>query len=195
MAEEETKPTSTAPTKAPETKPGAETKVTAAGPVGGVRKQNVRRRRNVRRSPRARSEYDQKIVDIRRVTRVVAGGRRFSFSVVVVLGNRKGQVGVGVGKASDTALAIEKAVRNAKKNLTTLKLGKEMSLPHEAEAKYCASRVLMFPAPGKGTVAGSSIRNVLELAGVKDVGAKVLSRSKNKLNNARAALKALSEFT
>lgn len=149
----------------------------------------------MRRSPREerpRSEFDQKIVAIRRVTRVVSGGRRFSFSVALVIGNRKGSVGVGLGKASDTALAIEKAQRSARKRLVKVPLTKEMSLPHETAAKYAASVVVITPAPGRGLVAGSAVRTVLELAGVKDVTGKILSRSRNKINNAGAALRALS---
>ena len=153
-----------------------------------------RRRRSVRRERAPRSEFDQKIISIRRVTRVVAGGRRFSFSVAMVIGNKKGSVGVGIGKASDTALAIEKAVRSAKKNLIKVPLSGEMRIPHNINAKYCASEVIIMPAPGKGLVAGSSVRTVLELAGIKNVSAKILSRSKNRLNNAQAAIKALSKL-
>ncbi|MEX0917210.1 MAG: 30S ribosomal protein S5 [Candidatus Paceibacterota bacterium] len=144
-----------------------------------------------RREPRERSEFDQKIISIRRVTRVVAGGRRFSFSVAIVIGDRKGQVGVGIGKAGDTALAIDKAVRDAKKNLAKLKLTKEKSVPHEVSAKYSASSINLYPAPGKGLIAGSSVRTVLELGGVRDVSGRVMSRSKNHLNNARATIEAL----
>lgn len=153
-----------------------------------------KRRRSFRRNERTRSEFDQKIVSIRRVTRVVAGGRRFSFSVALISGNRKGSVGVGVGKASDTALAIEKAMRNAKKNMIKVPLTKDTSIMHDVSAKYNASRVSILPARGRGLVAGSSVRNVLELAGVKNVTAKMLSRSKNKLNNARVAIKALAQL-
>lgn len=140
---------------------------------------------------RAKPEFEQKVIDIRRVTRVVSGGRRFSFSVALVAGNRKGSVGVGIGKSSDTSSAIEKATRNAKKNMIKLKLNKHMSIPHEVEAKFASTRVLIKPSPGKGLVAGSSVRNVLDLGGVKDVSSKLFSRSKNKLNNARAAIEAL----
>lgn len=141
---------------------------------------------------RERSEYDQKIIAIRRVARVMAGGRRFNFSVAVVIGNRKGQVGVGIGKGGDTASAIDKAVRNARKNLITVPLSKEMRIPHEVSAKFSAARVMIKPVRGRGLVAGSSARVVLELAGVKDAVAKIFSGSKNMLNNARAAVKALS---
>jgi small subunit ribosomal protein S5 len=141
-----------------------------------------------------RPEFDQKIVSIRRVTRVMAGGRRFSFSVSMVIGDKKGRVGVGVGKAGDTQLAIEKAVRNAKKNMITVTMDKESRIPHDVHAKEASSEVMIMPAPGRGLVAGSSVRTVLELAGVKDVTAKIFSRSKNKLNNARAAVEALKQL-
>ncbi|KKS28516.1 MAG: 30S ribosomal protein S5 [Parcubacteria group bacterium GW2011_GWA2_43_11] len=152
-----------------------------------------RRARRVRR-PRVRSEFDNKILGIRRVTRVVAGGRRFSFSVTMVIGNGAGQVGVGIGKASDTALAIEKATRDAKKHLITVPLTDDLSIPHEVRAKYDAAQVLLIPTPGKGFKAGSAVRTVLELAGVKHVTAKILSRSKNHLNNARATVVALKKL-
>jgi len=104
---------------------------------------------------RVKPEFDQKVIDIRRVTRVVSGGRRFSFSVALVAGNRNGSVGVGVGKSSDTASAIEKASRNAKKNMIKVKLGKNMSIPHEVFTKFASTKVLIKPSPGKGLVAGS----------------------------------------
>lgn len=140
-----------------------------------------------------RPEFFQKIIGIRRVTRVMAGGRRFSFSVAMVLGDKNGRVGVGLGKASDTALAIEKAARAAKKEMITLSLSESKSLPFDVAAKYCASQVELRPSPGRGLVAGSSVRTVLELGGVTDVTAKLLSRSKNAINNARAAIKALNK--
>src|SRR3989338_7343498 len=138
-----------------------------------------------------RSEFAQKLIGIRRVARVMAGGRRFNFSAALVLGDKKGRVGVGLGKAADTALAIEKATRSAKRNMLTLNLTKGRSIPHNIESKYCASVVQIRPSPGRGLVAGSSVRTVLELCGVTDVTAKLLSRSKNSINNARAAVEAL----
>jgi len=152
------------------------------------------RRSRRERTPRQRSEFDNKILGIRRVTRVVAGGRRFSFSVTIVLGNGKGQVGVGLGKASDTALAIEKATNDAKKHLIKLPLTHDASIPHEIQAKYDASEVLLIPTPGKGLKAGSAVRTVLELAGVKHISGKILTRSKNPLNNARATVAALKKL-
>ncbi|MDO8604351.1 MAG: 30S ribosomal protein S5 [bacterium] len=143
---------------------------------------------------RAKPEFDNKLIQIRRVTRVVAGGRRFAFSVALVAGNRKGSVGVGIGKAADTAQAIEKATKNAKKNMIKVILTSGMMIPHEVMAKESSSTVMIMPAKGRGMVAGSSTRNVLELAGIKNVRAKILSGSKNKLNNARATIKALKQL-
>lgn len=151
-------------------------------------------RRSSRRDTRTKPEFDQKIVSLRRVTRVMAGGRRFSFSVCLVAGNRKGSVGVGQGKASDTPLAIEKAFRDAKKHMITVNTTKEMSIPHEVEAKYASSRVKIMPARGRGILAGSSVRTVLELAGLREIGAKLFSRSKNSANNAYVAIKALKQL-
>ncbi len=142
-----------------------------------------------------RSEFDQKIIKIRRVTRVMSGGRRFSFSVAIVLGNKNGKVGVGIAKANDTALAIDKAVKKAKKNMVELKLTKNNSIPYDVSNKYCASVVQILPTKeGSGLSAGSSVKTVLELAGITDVTAKVNSRSKNQLNMAMSTLEALKEF-
>jgi small subunit ribosomal protein S5 len=124
----------------------------------------------------------------------MAGGRRFSFSVSMVVGDKKGKVGVGIGKAGDTQLAIEKAVRDGKKNMIVVPMNKDSHIPHDVHTKYASSEVMIMPAPGRGLVAGSSVRTVLELAGVKDVTAKIFSRSKNKLNNARAAVEALKQL-
>ncbi len=152
-------------------------------------------RRPARRESRVKPEFDQKIINIRRVARVVTGGRRFSFSVAIVAGNRKGMVGVGLGKAGDTSLAIEKAFSSARKNMVVINLTKTQSIPHEVSAKFSSSRITIMPARDRGIIAGSSARIVLELAGVKDVGAKVRSGSKNKLNIARATITALSQLS
>lgn len=151
-------------------------------------------RRGQRGDDRARSEFAQKMIGLRRVARVMAGGRRFNFSATLVLGDKKGRVGVGNGKAADTQLAIEKATRAAKKNMILLNLTKTRSIPHNVEAKYCASSVEIRPSPGRGLVAGSSVRTVLELAGITDVTAKLHSRSKNPINNARVAIEALKQL-
>lgn len=160
------------------------------GARGGDRQKNDRRG-GPRREPRAKPEFDQKIIDIRRVTRVSSGGRRFSFAVSLVAGDRKGRVGVGTGKGGDTALAVEKAFRSAKRHMILVPLTKNGSIAHEVKAKFASSQVEMMPAFGKGMVAGSSVRDVIELAGIKDINAKLRSGSKNKLNNARAAIAAL----
>jgi len=143
------------------------------------------------RAPRAKPEFDNKILAIRRVARVVAGGRRFNFSVALVAGNKKGQVGVGLGKAGDTALAIDKALRDAKKHMIVINTTKGMSIPHETTAKYSSARITLSPSHDRGLVAGSAVRTVLELAGVSNVVAKIVSPSKNKLNIARATIQAL----
>ena len=157
----------------------------------GGRRNPRRARRGGRREERTRSEFDQKLISIRRVARVMSGGRRFNFSVAVVIGNKKGKVGVGIGKAADTQLAIEKAVRNARRNLIEIPLNKYQRIPHDVSVKLASTEVMIMPARGRGLVAGSSVRTVLELGGVKDVTAKLLSRTKNKLNNARATIAAL----
>ena len=140
---------------------------------------------------RPKPEFDQKMVSIRRVTRVVAGGRRMTFAVAIAIGDKKGSVGLGTGKGGDTAIAITKALRQAKKNMFKIKTTKEMSITHEVSAKFSSSRLTIMPNRGKGLVSGSTVRDMLILAGIKNVTAKLHSGSKNKLNNARVAYKAL----
>jgi len=144
---------------------------------------------------RIKPEFDSKIIDIRRVTRVAAGGRRYTFSVAVVAGDHKGRVGVGLGKGSDTALSVEKATREAKKNLIKVTLSPQMTIPHAVEGKFASAMIKVFPARGRGVVAGSSARAVIELAGIRDVCAKFISGSKNKLNNAKATIEALKKLS
>ncbi|MCX6751440.1 MAG: 30S ribosomal protein S5 [Candidatus Nomurabacteria bacterium] len=156
------------------------------------------KKKNNRRSSsfsRPKPEFDQKILSIRRVTRVVAGGRRFSFSVALVAGDKKGSIGLGLGKAGDTSLAINKALRNAKKNMVKLKLTKTMSIPHEVSAKFSSCRVVLMPNKGRGLVAGTVVRDIAKLAGMKDITGKILSGSKNKLNNSKAVMEALSQIS
>ncbi len=141
---------------------------------------------------RPKPEFDQKIISIRRVTRVVAGGRRFSFSVALIAGDKKGSVGLGLGKAGDTSLAINKALRNAKKNMVKLNLTKTSSIPHELRAKFSSAKVMLMPNKGRGLVAGSVVRDIVKLAGMKDITGKIISSTKNKLNNAKAVMLALS---
>jgi len=142
---------------------------------------------------RPKPEFDQKMVSIRRVTRVVAGGRRMTFAVAIAIGDKKGSVGLGTGKGGDTAIAIAKALRQAKKSMFKIKT-KDMSILHEVSSKFSASKLVIRPNRGKGLVAGSTVRDMLVLAGIKNVTAKLHSGSKNKLNNARVAYKALYEL-
>ena len=175
-----------------------ETPVAAAGVArGAIRGRSGGRPggRTMRpRAPRERGEFDQVTIDARRVARVMAGGRRFSFSLVVVIGDRKGRVGVGIGKGVDTALAIDKAVRDAKRNLFTVPRTESGSIPHEVMTKYASSTVEIIPSTGRGLVAGSAVRTVLDMAGVTDVVTKIHSRSKNKLTIARATVEALKKL-
>lgn len=136
-------------------------------------------------------DVDQKIIDIRRVTRVVAGGRRMSFAVSMIIGDKNGVIGIGTGKAGDTALAISKALKEAKKNAIKVKKTDTGSIAKDVRAKYTSSEVMLFPNKGKGLVAGAAVRDILVIAGIRDVTSKVLSGSKNKLNTARAVMKAL----
>lgn len=174
-----------------ETQNNTETKVAENKPSTRKPREFKKNRRSPsRRRERPSHEFEQKMIDIRRVTRVSSGGRRFSFSVVMLLGDKKGKVGVGIGKANDTALAIEKATKNAKKSMVKINTTPEMSIPHDVDAKYCSAQVLIMPAPGRGIIAGSALRDIIELGGLKDINAKIISGSKNKLNIAKATLKA-----
>jgi small subunit ribosomal protein S5 len=147
------------------------------------------------RPPREKPEFDSKTISIRRVTRVVSGGRRFTLSVAIVAGDRNGRIGLGTGKALDTQVAIEKALKAAKRNMVTIKLSKVKSLTHDISAKFKSSEVMIMPNKGRGLIAGSSARTILSLAGLTNVTAKFHSGSKNKLNNARATMKALEQVS
>ena len=191
--------TEVTPTPVAETVPAAAEATPAATPApentrGAVRGRGGRpgaRGGRRERAPRERSEFEQTTLDVRRVARVMAGGRRFSFSVTVVIGDKKGRVGVGLGKGADTALAIDKAVRDAKKHMITVPLTSDNSIAHDVTVKYASSIVSIFPSPGRGLVAGSAMRVVMEYAGVTNVVAKILTRTKNKLTIARATVAAL----
>lgn len=143
--------------------------------------------------PQSRSDVDKRVISVRRVSRVVAGGRRFSLSVAVVVGDGRGKVGVGVGKGADMSIAIDKATHQARRRMVHVAATSDGGVPHPTQAKYCASVVLV--RPGRGFVAGGAVRSVVELAGLRNVNAKILSRSKNHINNARAALRALASYS
>ena len=165
-------------------------------PVGKPGDKNARGGRPGRgpRPPREKPEFDVKTVSVRRVTRVVSGGRRFSLSIAVIIGDRNGRVGLGTAKAMDTQVAIEKASKDARKHMLTIKLDKNKKIMMPSEAKYNASEIKIMPNDGKGLIAGSSARTVLTLAGIQNVTAKYSSGSKNKLNNARVVMKALEKL-
>lgn len=137
------------------------------------------------------TRWEEKVVQVKRVTKVVKGGKKLSFRAVLVIGNEKGQIGVGVGKASDVIGAVKKGVTDAKKHIIYIPLTKYLSIPHPIIGKSGAAKIILRPsATGSGVIAGGSTRTVLELAGIKNILAKQLG-SNNTLNNARAALNAL----
>ncbi len=142
---------------------------------------------------REKPEFEQRLLDLARVTRVVKGGRRFSFRASVVIGDRKGKVGFGVAKGSDVSIAIGKAFAAAKKNMILVKRT-NTTIAFDIEKKFGAAKIIMRPAKeGRGIVAGGAMRSVFELAGVKDIVAKSLGSS-NKINVARATMAALEEL-
>lgn len=151
-------------------------------------------RKKGNRTREKESEWQERVVQIRRVTKVVKGGKKLSFRAIVVVGNERGQVGVGVGKASDVIGAVKKGVADAKKHVVEVPLSKSYSIPHPTTGIATGAKVLMRPAaPGTGVIAGGAVRTVLELAGVRNVLAKQLG-SNNPLNNARASVEALASL-
>ena len=159
---------------------------------------NRRPRRPGNGENRERSEFDQKTVEISRVTRVVAGGKRMRFRALVVIGDHKGKIGMGLRKGADVSESVNKAVAEAKKNLIQIPLSGE-TIPNEIKVKYKSSKLMLKPArPGSGVIAGGAVRSVMELAGVKNVVSKMLG-SNNKVNNVKAVflafkrMKSLSE--
>jgi len=188
MTEENTTP----PAEKTEEKTIVTPEKTSGGPKSDEKPRRERRPRKGGRDrkPREAKEFEEAILQIDRVTRVVKGGRRLRFRLTVVIGDKKGRVGFGIGKSSEVMMAIQKAVSRAKQNLITVPIVKG-TIPHEANEAFKASRVLLFPAPeGKGIIAGGAVRKILELAGVKDVLSKSHG-SRNKLNIACATFNAL----
>jgi small subunit ribosomal protein S5 len=152
-----------------------------------------RERRNRENQPQEEKLFDERVIHVDRVARVVKGGRRFRFRALVVVGDRKHRVGVGTAKGADVTAAVAKAVEVAKKNMINVVLYKG-TLPHEAQAKVGGANILIMPAsPGTGLIAGGTIRTVLEVAGVQDVLSKSLGSS-NKVNMAYATIEALSSM-
>ncbi|MFB2768703.1 30S ribosomal protein S5 [Pelatocladus sp. BLCC-F211] len=148
-------------------------------------------RRKTNRVKKEETNWQERVIQIRRVSKVVKGGKKLSFRAIVVVGNERGQVGVGVGKASDVIGAVKKGVADGKKHLIDIPITKSNSIPHPVDGAGGGAKVMMRPAaPGTGVIAGGAVRTVLELAGVRNVLAKQLG-SNNPLNNARAAINAL----
>lgn len=138
--------------------------------------------------------WQEKVVQVKRVTKVVKGGKKLSFRAVIVVGNEKGQIGVGIGKASDVIGAVKKGIHDAKKNTISIPLTKSYSIPHPIYGISGAAKIILRPsATGSGVIAGGSTRIVLELAGIKNILAKQLG-SNNTLNNAKAVLNALNNL-
>lgn len=159
-----------------------------------IKKEEKSKKGNFRGKKREKSEFDQKVIDIARVTRVVKGGKRFSFRTTVVIGDKKGRVGVGIAKGPDMKVSTEKAFAQAKKGLVKIDF-KGNTIAYQVEQKIGSARVLLKPAvKGRGIVAGGAVRAVISLVGISDITAKMLG-SKNKLTNARATIKALERFS
>ncbi len=151
---------------------------------------NKRERSN--REP-VKRDFEQKVVEIKRVTRVVAGGKRMRFRALVVIGDKKGKVGMGLRKGVDVAESVNKAVNAAKKNMIMVPLTNG-TIPHQIKLKYKSSRIILLPArPGTGIIAGGALRSVLDLAGVKNILSKMLGSS-NKVNNVKAVFEAFKKM-
>ncbi len=139
--------------------------------------------------------FDSKLLDLARVTRVTAGGRRLRFRAVMVVGDKKGKVGVGVAKGLDVARAVEKATRLAKKDVIMVSSAEGDTIPHEVSHKFGAAYVLLKPQKkGRGLVAGGTVRVICSLAGIKNISSKIIGKTRNKLNNARATIEALKKL-
>ena len=144
--------------------------------------------------PREKPEFESRVLDLTRVSRMTAGGRRFRFRTLVIIGDEKGKVGFGIAKGSDVAQSIEKATNSAKKNLITVPIVEE-TIPHQIEAKFGAAKVLLKPQrKGRGLVAGGTVRVICSLAGIKNISSKIITRTGNKLNNTRATFEALKKL-
>jgi small subunit ribosomal protein S5 len=145
---------------------------------------------NNQNAPQEDKQFDERVVNIDRVARVVRGGRRFRFRALVVVGDHKGKIGIGISKGSDVTSAVSKAVDVAKKNFVTIKITKG-TVPHEAQAKVGGANILIKPAaPGTGLIAGGVVRTVLEVAGISNALSKSLGSS-NKINTAYATIEVL----
>jgi len=140
------------------------------------------------------SEIDSRLLDLGRIERMTGGGKRLRFRAVVIVGDRKGKVGIGVAKATDVSQAVEKATKLGKKNIIKVLIVDE-TIPHRSKARFGAAEVILLPQKkGKGLIAGGATKLICELAGIKNISAKMISRTGNKLNNAQATIKALQKL-
>ncbi len=179
-------------------------KQVAAGAAATVAKDIYGDRNNDRKRPgrgprrgdrreEKRDEFEQRILEIARVTRVMAGGKRMNFRACVAIGDKKGNVGVGLGKGADVTMAVNKAVNKAKKKMVNVPMVKE-TIPHEVHHKLGAAKIMLKPAKqGRGVISGGVTRVIMELAGIKNVTSKTLGTN-NKINNARCTIEALSRL-
>lgn len=151
-------------------------------------------KKKITKNKETENNWEERVVQVKRVTKVVKGGKKLSFRAIIIVGNEKGQVGVGIGKATDVIGAVKKGVTDAKKNIISIPITKEQSIPHRINGISGAAQVIMRPsAPGSGVIAGGAVRTVLELAGIQNILTKQLG-SNNMLNNARATIKGLSNL-
>ncbi|PIR41297.1 MAG: 30S ribosomal protein S5 [Candidatus Yanofskybacteria bacterium CG10_big_fil_rev_8_21_14_0_10_46_23] len=178
-----------APTR-PSNNPGANRR----GGFGGGRSGGGRGRSGGPRRERPRPDYEHKVLDIARVTRVTKGGKRFSFRATVIVGDEKGQVGLGTAQGTDLAVAVQKATLQGRKNYVRIAMQGD-TIPHEIFYKFKSAQVLLKPAePGHGIKAGGPVRVIAQLSGLRDMTGKLISRTTNKINIAKATIAALSSF-
>lgn len=154
----------------------------------------IKRRERRRKIIEKKDEFDSKLLDLARVMRMTAGGRRFRFRAAVVVGDKKGKIGFGIAKGADVAQAVEKATRLAKKDIIVVPIIEE-TIPHPVEAKFGAARIMLKPQrKGRGLVAGGTVRIICTLAGIRNISSKKIGKTANKVNNAKATIKALKQL-
>ena len=191
---EEKKEELTVETETAEATKPAETAETEEKPARAQRRGRGRKQKIENAEEKPQSEWTERVVQISRVTKVVKGGKKLSFRAIVIVGNQKGQVGIGCAKASEVIIAIQKAIADGRKNVVTVPIFKT-TIPHPITGKSGAGAVMLRPASeGTGIIAGGAVRSVLELAGIENILSKSLG-SKSPLNAASATIEALKSLT